>query len=198
MTTAVSPKRGTKERMVLAAVDLLRENGLGGVTIDAVLARSAAPRGSVYHHFPGGREEIVRAAAERAADDISGLIEEATAAGDASQAIARFTEFWKRTLVATDYRAGCPVMALTVGGGPDQEWPADIAHTTYDRWRQLMASALEQSGVPAGVSAPLATTVIAAISGAVVVSAADRTTDPIDQVAEQMVRLIQVASAPAA
>ncbi|GAB4005120.1 TetR/AcrR family transcriptional regulator [Nocardioides ultimimeridianus] len=194
MTAAVAGPQGPKERMILAAVELLRETGLGGVTIDAVLARSAAPRGSVYHHFPGGRDEILRSAAQRAGDDISALIERATAAGDATRVVVRFTEFWKRTLVASDFHAGCPVLALTVGSGPDSDWPAAMARDTYARWRSLLAGALEGSGVSADASGPLATTVIAAISGAVVMSSADRSTEPMDQVADQMVRLIRLAS----
>ncbi len=47
--------RQTRQEMVLSAVAVLRERGVQGVTLDAVLARSGAPRGSIYHHFPGGR-----------------------------------------------------------------------------------------------------------------------------------------------
>ncbi|MBV8292866.1 MAG: TetR/AcrR family transcriptional regulator, partial [Mycobacterium sp.] len=58
----------TRQKMLLSSVELLRERGAGGVTVDAVLSRSQAPRGSVYHHFPGGRSEIISDALKLAGD----------------------------------------------------------------------------------------------------------------------------------
>jgi TetR/AcrR family transcriptional repressor of lmrAB and yxaGH operons len=58
------PAGRTRDRMLLSAVTLLRERGRNGVTLDAVLAHSGAPRGSIYHHFPGGRDQLVLEAAQ--------------------------------------------------------------------------------------------------------------------------------------
>lgn len=56
-----TPRRGqTRPRMIESTIALLRERGAAGMTIDAVLEHSGAPRGSVYHHFPGGRRELLR------------------------------------------------------------------------------------------------------------------------------------------
>ena len=54
----------TRARMLDSTALLLRERGVGGVTVDAVLAHSGAPRGSVYHHFPGGRNQLLLEALE--------------------------------------------------------------------------------------------------------------------------------------
>ena len=68
-------KRGsTRARMLGSAVEVLRERGAAGVTIDEVLARSGAPRGSVYHHFPGGRRQILMEALQFAADTIGDVV----------------------------------------------------------------------------------------------------------------------------
>lgn len=55
-----------------SAVELLREGGTGAVTLDAVLRRADAPRGSVYHHFPGGRDQLLLEAGEQARTSSAG------------------------------------------------------------------------------------------------------------------------------
>lgn len=64
----MSPRRSdSRERMVLSAAALLREHGASATSIDRVLAHSGAPRGSVYHHFPGGRAQLIDEAVTLAA-----------------------------------------------------------------------------------------------------------------------------------
>ena len=58
----------TRDRMLFTAAQVLREKGAAGVTIDEVLARSGAPRGSVYHHFPGGRSQLLTEALQFAGE----------------------------------------------------------------------------------------------------------------------------------
>ena len=67
--------------MLISAAEVLRERGAAGVTIDEVLARSGAPRGSVYYHFPGGRNQILTEALQFAGEAITGLIDEAAQKG---------------------------------------------------------------------------------------------------------------------
>ena len=65
----------TRTAMLVSAAELLRERGVAGVTIDAVLARSGCPRGSVYHHFPRGRDQILSEALQFAGAKITTIIE---------------------------------------------------------------------------------------------------------------------------
>ena len=74
--------------MLTSAVQLIRERGVAGATVDAILAHSSAPRGSVYYHFPGGRTQIITEAIDYAGDWIAGLIERASAASDGMTAEA--------------------------------------------------------------------------------------------------------------
>src|ERR671935_265755 len=84
---------GTRERMVVSAALLIRERGARATSIDDVLAHSGAPRGSVYHHFPGGRQQLLRVAIE-AGDPKSDLHEHAAAA------FGRWEEVLSQRLVA--------------------------------------------------------------------------------------------------
>jgi AcrR family transcriptional regulator len=177
--------------MLLSAVTLLRERGLNGVTLDAVLAHSGAPRGSIYHHFPGGRDQLVTEAAQLGSAFIAGMIDQAGA--DAELALDRFVDFWKESLNDSDFRAGCPIVALVVDGQDKPELDA-LASAAFTRWGEGLSSMLTRRGVAAEPATRLASATISAIEGAVILSRVQRSTEPLDHVAELLrTRLAAVA-----
>lgn len=176
--------------MLLTAAALLRESGAAGVTIDAVLARSGCPRGSVYHHFPGGRAQILREALQFAGDEITASIDRATS-GDGTQLLREFAALWRDALVGSDYAAGSPVLAAAVGSGPDEQQLTSVAADIFARWRDAAAQAFVREGFDPAEAASLAYTTIAALEGAVALSRSLRTAEPLDAVTSQMEFLIK-------
>src|ERR1700759_5371782 len=103
LATHAPRKRGdTRTRMLVSAAEVMRERGAAGVTIDEVLARSGAPRGSVYYHFPEGRNQILAEALRWAGDTIADSIDSAAERG-ALPLVRGFSEFWERTLLESDF-----------------------------------------------------------------------------------------------
>src|SRR5215472_13512619 len=92
----------TRKKMLVSAAEVMRERGAAGVTIDEVLARSGAPRGSVYYHFPEGRNQILAEALRWAGDTIADSIDAAAERG-ALPLVRGFTQFWERTLQESDF-----------------------------------------------------------------------------------------------
>lgn len=176
----------TKQRMLDSAVTLLRERGTAGVTIDAVLAHSGAPRGSVYFHFPGGRTELIISAARRAGDYVELLINEATKNGDPRQALERFVEFWKQSLRDTGYLAGCPIAALAVDSRQDSPEIADLVRDTFTRWQRQLRELLVTSGIPAERAQRMCTLAVASIEGAIILCRAHRDVTPLDDVLAEL------------
>ena len=105
--------------MLISAAEVMRERGAAGVTIDEVLARSGAPRGSVYYHFPGGRNQILIEALQYAGDAIAGVIDDAAQRGG-MRLVREFVEFWEQLLAESDFTAGCPVVAAAIGSADDE------------------------------------------------------------------------------
>lgn len=176
--------------MLVSAAELLRERGAAAVTIDAVLARSGAPRGSVYHHFPGGRSQILREALQFAGDQIAATID--TAAGDSGTALLRqFVDMWRDALTASDYTAGCPVLAAAIGSGQDEQQLASLASEIFSRWRDASTQAYIREGFDPAEASALADTAIAAMEGAVVLCRSTRSVRPLDDVAKQLEFLIK-------
>src|SRR5688572_25165035 len=101
----MSPRKSdTRQRMVLSTAALLREYGAAATSIDRVLAHSGAPRGSVYHHFPGGRAQLIDEAVALAGDFVVGMIEAAAQADDPVEALDAFFALWRNRLTDSDFR----------------------------------------------------------------------------------------------
>jgi len=176
--------------MLVTAAELLRESGAAGVTIDAVLARSGCPRGSVYHHFPGGRAQILREALQFAGGEITATIDEAIS-GDGTALLREFAALWRDALVTSDYTAGSPVLAAAVGSGPDEQQLTSVAADIFARWRDAAVAAFVREGFDPAEASSLAHTTIAALEGAVALSRSLRTAQPLDDVTAQMEFLIK-------
>lgn len=176
--------------MLIAAADVMRERGAAGVTIDQVLARSGAPRGSVYYHFPEGRNQILAEALVWAGDAIADSIDAAAEKG-ALSLVRGFSVFWERTLQESDFGAGCPVVAAAIGCASDEAGLARIASTIFGRWRDALTRAFVADDFDAAEAESLAVTCIASLEGAVVLCRSIRNAEPLRQVASQLEFLIK-------
>jgi AcrR family transcriptional regulator len=186
----------TRKKMLVSSVELLRERGAGGVTVDAVLARSQAPRGSVYHHFPGGRSEIMSEALALAGDTISSIIERATAVGSRA-ALHRFGEFWNKILLDSNFNAGCPVVSVAVGGSRDDQHLQPAVAEIFRRWHQALAEAIIADGVDTRRADRLATMAVAAIEGAIILCRVQRSAAPLNDVIAEFESLVESATSAA-
>jgi TetR/AcrR family transcriptional repressor of lmrAB and yxaGH operons len=183
-------KRGTtKTKMLLSAAEVLRERGAAGVTIDEVLARSGAPRGSVYHHFPGGRHQILVEALRFAGDSITASIDQAATEGSTTL-LDQFVDMWERALQESDFSAGCPVMAAAMGSSDEDARLAADAARIFEHWHAALTRTFLADGFETSDAAALATTSIAAVEGAVVLCRSLRSTTPLKEVSEQIEFLI--------
>lgn len=178
----------TRQRMLDAALEVMRERGASGVTVDEVLLRSGAPRGSVYHHFPGGRTQLIDETLTYAGESFTGMLERAARHG-ADAVLTRLVAFWTPVLENSDFRAGCPIVP-TAGDAAAGEDVAHKAALILAGWRRTIAAVFETEGRSEADADALATTVLSSLSGAVEMCRAMRSIDPLLQVAEQLRRLL--------
>ena len=189
--TKARNKRGsTRTNMLISAAEVMRERGAAGVTIDEVLARSGAPRGSVYYHFPEGRNQILTEALQYAGEALTEVIDEAAAKGG-MYLVRRFVEFWEDLLVQSDFTAGCPVVAAAIGSADDEPQLTTVAGRIFRHWRDALTRAFVSDGFDEPCAASLAITCIASLEGAVVLSRSTRSIDPLRDVADQLEFLIK-------
>jgi TetR/AcrR family transcriptional repressor of lmrAB and yxaGH operons len=178
-----------RERMIQSAALLFRRQGIEGTSFADVLEHSGAPRGSIYHHFPGGKSQLAEEATRYAGDFIAAGLVMALADDDPLAAIRTFTRTWLDVLRGTDFAAGCPVVAAAVEGDriPGAR---DAAGAAFARWEDLLTSAIERKGMSADRARSVASLVVAAIEGAIVMARAQRSTKPLERVTAEIERVV--------
>ena len=172
-----------RKRMIDSAAVLLAKRGLQATAFSDVLERSGAPRGSIYHHFPGCKDELVNAAIELAGEralQVLGALDGQSPA----EITAYFLDLWRAVLVRSKLTAGCAVLAVTVA--TDSPQLLDHAADIFRAWRGRLAELYAAGGMASDAAIRLATTVVAATEGAVVVSRAEQSLEPFELVAEQL------------
>jgi TetR/AcrR family transcriptional regulator, lmrAB and yxaGH operons repressor len=196
MRVIVKMATDARQRMIETAALVMRERGVEATSFSEVLARSGAPRGSIYHHFPGGKAQLIEEATRYAGEFTATGLTVALAQEDPVAAIRAFSASWSRILRRSDFGAGCPVVAASLEG---ERIPGarDAAASAFERWETLLSDALSPHVGSSDQARALATLVIASIEGAVVVSRAVRSTGPLERVAGELEQLLVGAITPA-
>lgn len=189
-TTTTTKRGGTRDKMLISAAQVMRECGAAGVTIDSVLARSGAPRGSVYYHFPNGRNQILAEALRYSGDTITAVIDEAAERG-ARALLREFVTFWEQLLTEGGFNAGCPVAAAALGSAADELELKTAAGNILDRWCAGMTRAFVADGFDEQTAASLAVTSIAAMEGAIMLCRSTGSAVPLREVGDQLEFLVK-------
>ena len=152
LATHARKKRGdTRTKMLISAAEVMRERGAAGVTIDEVLTRSGAPRGSVYYHFPERAQPNPRRGAPLRGEAITADIDDAAGRG-AKALLRQFVDFWERVLDESDFSAGCPVVAAAIGSAEDEfRWPPrprGSSRTGVPPWRGRSSPTVSRKQMP--------------------------------------------------
>lgn len=182
-----------RERMVESAVVLLAKNGYQATSFTSVLDHSGAPRGSIYHHFPDGKDQLIAAAVELAGARAVAVLDSLDGS-PAAEVVDGFMLLWRTVLERSDFGAGCSVLAVTVSG--ESAELLDGASAVFTAWGSRLTTLLEHGGVPAGDAAGLATMVMAASEGAVVLARAARSFEPLDSVTAQLTAMAERLTRP--
>ena len=183
-----------RDRMIQSAALLFRERGIEATALSDVIEHSGAPRGSIYHHFPGGKAELAEEATRFSGDYVARLIEAAAGEDDPVLLVQSFVDQWRVVLADSDCCAGCPIVAVAVESGEGSA-VRHAAAEAFERWQDLCAEALRSRGVPAGRARSLAALMVASVEGAILLSRAKRDTAPLDLVGAELEALVRRAIA---
>ncbi|MFH9825225.1 LmrA/YxaF family transcription factor [Streptomyces bobili] len=182
--------------MVFSAAQLIRRDGVAATGMREVAAHAAAPRGSLQHYFPGGKEQLVneavawagRYAGNRVARFLAAL-PEPTPSGLFAEMVRQWTDEYE----SAGFAAGCPVAAATVDCAESVESTREAASAAFATWTGAVADALTGMGVPRERAAPLATLMIGALEGAIVIARAEQDVRALKSVARELGPLLDAA-----
>nr|WP_239063338.1 TetR family transcriptional regulator [Streptomyces sp. SID13031] len=176
--------------MIISAASLLRDRGVAGTSVAKVLDHSKTPRGSVGHHFPGGRTELLTEALRWAATRVTVALEAAYERGDSpAQVFAMMCNVYRRQLDDSGFTAGCPVGAAAQEAFNDAELGPVVAEILAS-WVGSFAGVFIKAGRKADEADELATLCISALEGAIMVARVQRSSRSLKAVEERLSPLL--------
>jgi TetR/AcrR family transcriptional regulator, lmrAB and yxaGH operons repressor len=167
-----------KARMILATLDLLRQAGLAGTGLNQMLAASAAPKGSLYHYFPGGKQELTTAALKEAERGVGeGLRAVFHKPGPLAGKVAALFAGAAKSLETNQFTRGCPVAAVTLDIDRDSEDLRAVCRAIFDSWQAIIAEGLDE--IPKAERRGVARLVLATFEGALILARAEASKEPL-------------------
>jgi TetR/AcrR family transcriptional regulator, lmrAB and yxaGH operons repressor len=188
--------RTSRERLLDSAVDLLQRQGYHGTGLNELLERSEAPRGSLYHYFPGGKEQIGAEAIARAGGQVAAavvhLLRAKPSVADAVEALAGLLA---AGLEASDFERGCPVATTALEVTPRSEPIRAAVQASFESWLAPLRERLEAAGFDRLQAARRADLAIATLEGALVLARARRDADVLRDAGRQLRAVLEAPEA---
>jgi AcrR family transcriptional regulator len=170
----------TRERILTASGELMRRHGYAATGIKAILAASGVPYGSLYYHFPGGKEQVGVEALEQAGRAYLALVESYfPPGGDVAAATGQFFADAAEFVASTDYADACPVATIAGEIAATSEPMRVASAEAFASWMEVFERRLGEAGIPADRAHEVAVELFCALEGAFLVARTTRDIRPV-------------------
>ncbi|MCX5195871.1 TetR/AcrR family transcriptional regulator [Streptomyces sp. NBC_00249] len=190
-TAAPATEPGTRDRLVRTASHLMQHGGYESTPVKQLVREAEATLGSLYHFFPGGKQELAVAAIRFGDGEFAQLLRDGLAGHeDPARAVEAVAELLADALAASDWRDGCPVTATaleSVGRLPELQ---EACAQSFGHWQELVAQRLLASGIAEPEARDLAVTIVATLEGAEMTSQVTASRTPLLLAGRHLARLV--------
>lgn len=187
---------GARERILDASTELFRRQGYTGTGMNQIVAEAQAALGSVYHFFPGGKQQLGEEAIRRSGALYDQLIDTVfDAAPDAVTGVSDFFLGAAHHLEGSDFEDACPIATVAMEVASTNETLRTATAEVFDRWIANTANRLRGTGLSAVTARQTSTLLLALLEGAFVLSRASRSIEPLRLAERQAVALVTGAMA---
>jgi len=174
-----------KESLVRTAMRLFRRQGYASTGLQQILAESGAPKGSLYHYFPSGKEAIGEAAVAMAGDRIAAMLADLAARHRDPKAFVRaYCRVMAGWMEESGFRSGCPIATTLLETAPASPAITAAGQRAIDGWIDVIAGVLSGDGLERRAARSKAQLIVAAMEGALLLSRVRQSTRPILDVAK--------------
>jgi TetR/AcrR family transcriptional regulator, lmrAB and yxaGH operons repressor len=194
--SSMAKSSDSKEKTVVAAVKLFSQRGYHGTALNDILDAAGSPRGSLYFHFPKGKEEIGEAASGLAGEAVRQVM--ATAAETSSNVEDFLTQIVKTmasNLERSGYTEGCPIATTALEASAQSEVLGAATRDAFQKWEREIKHGLERFGMKPGDAELVATAVLSQLEGALLLARTYRDLEPMRR-AEQAVKILSGCASP--
>lgn len=187
----------TRDRLIATAIRLFQQRGYHGVGLTELLKEARAPKGSLYHHFPEGKNALAEAAIERVSGHVIAALERLDRPEAVSQ-VSGLADFLRKSSLETarwleerHWRDGS-LLAVLGQEEAGREGPiADAVRIAYQRIELRLAKLLIGEGVAPARARELAATIIASQEGALMLARARKDAAPLKLAGDLLAAMIE-------
>jgi len=174
-----------KDNLVHTAMRLFRRQGYASTGLQQILGESGAPKGSLYHYFPGGKESLAEAAVELAGEQIREMLADLAKRHESPQAFVRgYCRVMAGWMAESGFRSGCPIATTVLESAPQSPTITQAARTAIDRWLDVAAEVFTRDGTPKREARTRAELLVSAVEGALILARVRQSKQPILDVAK--------------
>jgi TetR/AcrR family transcriptional repressor of lmrAB and yxaGH operons len=181
-------RRNVRQEMVNGAISLLAEKGVHGTSFAVVTETTKTPRGSIYHHFPGGKNELIEEAVTSIGQLVTALID-AVEADSPSQVVDVFVESWRTVLLANNFASNCAVANVSLGAS-DEDLLKASADEVFKKWQHSLARAFERSGTKRKDAVDFAAVCLASVEGALILGRASGSDEVFNALSRHLKKIV--------
>jgi len=185
----IKNRTDSRASMVRGAASLIRTRGVNATSFSDVLAASGAPRGSIYHHFPKGKEQLAEDAIRWTSERVLAHQRECRATTPGG-VLDCFIDMWRQVVLTSGGAAGCVVAGVAIDTPADDRATIDLVRATFRSWVDLLRKQLGSVGVPAHRASRIAVSTVAGMEGALILCRAEGSSAPLETVAAELKRLL--------
>lgn len=184
----------TRTRILTATAELFRLQGYNGTSLKQVTTAAAAPTGSLYHFFPGGKQHLAETVIITSGESYRELFEMVYAAATGpAEAITDFFDGAADALEESDYLDPCPIGSVALEVASTNDRLRRATHEVFASWVDAVATRLEADGVPRAHAEELGVALVAAVEGGFMLSRAARSAEPMRSTGQLIRQLVDIA-----
>ena len=176
----------SRQRIIETTARLLWSQGFRATGMNQIVDESNTPRGSIYFHFPDGKEQLAAEALRSAGAAMTANIREALAHRNAATAIRKFVESYAHEMEESNFHHGCPVATVALEASTTSAAIREVCEQVFGEWEDLLAKRLERDGFRKKEARKFASVILSALEGAMILCRARRTTEPLRCVADHL------------
>jgi TetR/AcrR family transcriptional repressor of lmrAB and yxaGH operons len=186
----------TRTRLLDTAGQLFRCQGFHATGLDEVLRRSGTPKGSLYHYFPGGKDQLAIEALSHVAAELEQRMSALLGSNsDPLKALRKLLQFTAKSLAESGFRDGCPIAAVTLDVASDRESIREACEAGFQTFLKVFVQHLRRAGLTEIRAKSLATLFLAALEGGLILSRAQKSVAPLNAIASELALVIQASLA---
>ncbi len=160
---------GTRERLISAMLNALRTRGFHGIGLNELLMTAQAPKGVLYHHFPGGKTELAVAAIDHVIYHITQrLASLLDRYDDPVKALAKWMTDAQKMLRESGYEAGCPLATIALESTAEDQTIRQALANGFEAIRSILKAALTAQGLDHTRAENLATLIVSTYEGGLI------------------------------